>query len=61
MLGLHRCSGFSLVVVSRSYSLVAMCQLLIVVASLVVERGLWGAWALVVAAEQRLSTCGAQA
>ena len=50
VLGLRCCSGFSLVVVSRSYSLAAMCQLLIVVASLVVEHGLWGAWVLVGAA-----------
>ena len=49
VLGLRCCSGFSLVAVSRSYSLVAMCQLLIVVASLVVEHGLWGPWVLVVA------------
>ena len=32
--------GLSLVVVSRGYSLVVMCGLLIVVASLVVEHGL---------------------
>ena len=38
VLGLHCCTGFSLVVVSRGYSLVAMHRLLIVVASLVVEH-----------------------
>ena len=45
MLGLHCCSGFSLVAVSRSYSLAAVCRLLIAVASLV-EHGLWehGLW-----------------
>ena len=38
-LGLHCCMGFSLVVVSRGYSLV-LCRLLPVVASLVAEHGL---------------------
>ena len=32
--------GLSLVVASRAYSLVAVCRLLILVASLVVEQGL---------------------
>ena len=36
--GLCCCTGFSLVAVSRGYSLVAMHRLLIVVASLVVEH-----------------------
>ena len=40
----------SLVEVSRDSSLVVLCRLLIVVPSLVVEHGLWGAWVLVVAA-----------
>ena len=34
MLGLRCCVGFSLVVVSRGYSLVAVCGLLVTVASL---------------------------
>jgi len=34
VLGLHCCAGFSLVVVSGGYSLVAMGELLIFVASL---------------------------
>ena len=42
LLGLCGCMGFSLVVVSRGYSAVAVCGLLI-------------------AAEHRLSSCGAQA
>ena len=37
VLGLHCCSGFSLVVTSRGYSLVAVQGLLIVVASLAAE------------------------
>ena len=45
VLDLHCCTGFSLVVVSGDYSLVAMCGLLIAVASLVWEHGLYGAWA----------------
>jgi len=44
--------GFSLVVVSGSYSLVLVCGLLIVVPSLVAERGLQ---------ERGLSGCRAQA
>ena len=40
LLGLHCCVGFSLVVGSRDSSLVAVCRLLIVVASLVVEHRL---------------------
>ena len=38
MLGLPCCTGFSLVVASRGYSLVAVHRLLIVVASRVVEH-----------------------
>ena len=53
VLGIHCCMGFSLVVKSRSYSLVVEHGLLIVVASLVAEHGLsrhvgfssYGAWA----------------
>ena len=37
VLGLHCCMSFSLAVVSSSYSLVEVCRLLILVASLVVE------------------------
>ena len=39
-LGLRCCMGFSIVAASRGYSLVAMCRLLIAVASLVAEHGL---------------------
>ena len=35
------CTGFSLAVVSGGYSLVAVSRLLIAVASLAVELGLW--------------------
>ena len=41
VLGLHCCSGFSPVVASRGYSLVAVLRLLILVASLVAEHGLY--------------------
>ena len=37
VLGLRCCSGFSLVAVSRGYSLVAMLRLLTAIASLVAE------------------------
>ena len=40
VLGLHSCMGFSLVVVNGGHSLIAMCRLIIVVTSLVAERGL---------------------
>ena len=40
VLGLRCCGGFSLVAASASYSLVAVCRLLIVVASLVAEHRL---------------------
>ena len=39
MLGLHCCSGFSLVVASGGYPLVAVLRLLIAVAFLVAEHG----------------------
>ena len=48
VLGLHCCPGFSLVEASGGSSLVAVCGLLIAVASLVDEQGLWGAWPAVV-------------
>ena len=41
MLDLHCRTVFSLAVESRGYFLAVVCWLLIVVASLVVERGLW--------------------
>ena len=50
MLSLRSCVGFFLVVTSRSYALVAVCGLLITVASLVAEHGFQGAWASVVVA-----------
>ena len=64
--------GFSLVVESRGYSLVAVCGLLIAVTSLVAEHGLSVVWTSVVAAhglsscislalEHSLSSCGAWA
>ena len=40
VLGLCCCVGFSLVVASEGYSLVVVCGLLIVLASLAVENGL---------------------
>ena len=48
VLGLHCCTGFSLAVASRGYSLVAMSELLIAVASLVAKHRLssCGTWAL---------------
>ena len=59
-------------VVSVGYSLVAACGLLVAVASLVAQPGLWGMWVSEVVArglnrcsswalEQRLSSCGAWA
>ena len=41
--------GFSRVAVSRGYFVVAMSGLLVVVSSLVMEQGLWVAWASLVA------------
>ena len=52
--------GFSLVVASTGYSLVAVHRLLTTVASLVEEHGLLGAWASVVEAHG-FSGCGSQA
>ena len=59
-LGLCCFEGFSLVAVSRGYTLVAGRWLLIVVASVVVELGLLGPCASVVVA-RGLSSCGFQA
>ena len=56
-LGLHYCMGFSLVAESWGYSLVVVCRLLIVVASIVVEHGVQARWTSVVAA-RRSSCCG---
>ena len=42
VLGLRRCKGFPPVAASRGYSLVAVSGLLLMVASDVVEYGLWG-------------------
>ena len=50
VLGLHCCTGFTLVAASRGYSLVAVCRLLIAVVSPVAEQGLQSSWASVVAA-----------
>ena len=50
MLGHSCCVCFSIVVASGSYSQFEVHGLLIAVASLVVEQGLQGAWASVVAA-----------
>ena len=47
MLGLLLCEGFSLVVQSRGCSLVVICGLLVMVASLVVEHGALGTQASV--------------
>ena len=68
VLGLHCCVSSSLVVESRGYSLVVL-GLLTVLASLVMEHGLWGTQASVVgarglssccswASEHKLSSCG---
>ena len=58
---LHR---FSLVAASGVYSLAGVHWLLIAVASLDAEHGLWGSWVSVVAAPgllaHRLSNCGAR-
>ena len=54
VLGLHCCMGFPLVLASGGYSLVAVCRVLIMVASLAAEHGLSGALASVVV-EHRLS------
>ena len=59
VLGLHCCTGISLLAASGGYSLVAMLRLLIAVASLVAEvlgylgSSSFGSWAL----EHRFSSC----
>ena len=40
VLGLHCCAGFPLLVSSRGHSLIVVCTLLIVVASLIAESKL---------------------
>ena len=45
VLGLCCCAGFSPVAASRGYALVAVHRLLVSVASLAVELGLWSVWA----------------
>ena len=55
-LGLRCCAGFSLVSESRGCSLVAVLRLLIAVASLAAQHGLWGAWASVVGVRRLQST-----
>ena len=55
VLGLRCCTGFSLVVASRGYSLAAVCELLTVVASLLLSK-LSGRQASVVAAPRLQST-----
>ena len=50
--------GLSLVVASEAYPLVAVCRLLIAMASLVVEHRLWSKWVSVVVAN-RLSCSSA--
>ena len=52
MLGLHCCSGFSLVVASGGYPLVAVLRLLIAVAFLVAEHRLKGLQVSVVVAHR---------
>ena len=54
MLGLCCCVGFSLVAARGGYSVIALCELLIAVASFVAEHGPEGAQASV-AAELGLS------
>ena len=45
VLGLHCCIGFCLVAATGGSSLAAVHGLLVAVASLVAEHGLWGTWA----------------
>ena len=59
LLGLHGCTGFSLVA-SEGCSLVAVHRLFFVVASLIVEHRLWGTWTSVAVAHG-LSSCGSWA
>ena len=54
-MGLCCCAGVSLAVVSRGYSRVAVCRLLMVVASLLAEHGFSGVRAAVTAAAGRQS------
>ena len=72
ILGLCCCACLSVVGESRGHSVVVVGRLLTAGASLVVEHGLWGMWALVVAArglcscrskalEHRLNSCAAWA
>ena len=72
VLGLHCCAGLSLVAASGGYSIAVVCKLLITVASLVTEHGLYRVRASVVAAcglssyrsrapEHRLNSLGARA
>ena len=42
--GIFAMRAFSLVAVSQGYSLVALCRLLLVIASLTAEHRLYGAW-----------------
>ena len=60
VLGVHCCTGFSPVVASEGYSLVAVSRLLIVPPSLIAELGLQGTQASVVEA-RGLSVCSSQA
>ena len=60
MPGLRYCSGFPLVAASGGHSLVAEHRLLIVVAALVVQHGVWGAQASVAVA-RGLMSCSSQA
>ena len=59
-LGLHCCTKAFSSCGELGLLFIAVCGLLIVVASLVVEHGLWDTWASVVVA-LRLSSCGSQA
>ena len=56
VLGLHCCLGFSSLVASRGYSLLAVLGLLILLASLLAEHGLYSTQASVVAAPGLQST-----
>ena len=56
VLGLCFCMGFSLVAMSRGYSLLAVLGFLIAVVSLVAEHKLWRVQASVVVSH-RLSSC----
>ena len=45
MLGIFAMRAFSLVAASQGHSLVALCRLLLAIASLTAEHRLYGAWA----------------